>query len=74
MTGYSDAFEPAMRLALAQAGMSGPDDVPVGAVIIDEAAAVIAQGRNRRERDRDPPRTRKSSRSGRRRDPSTAGG
>ena len=54
MTGYSDAFEPAMRLALAQAGMSGPDDVPVGAVIIDEAAAVIAQGRNRRERDRDP--------------------
>ena len=43
-----------MRLALAQAGMSGPDDVPVGAVIIDEAAAVIAQGRNRRERDRDP--------------------
>ena len=55
MTGYSDAFEPAMRLALAQAaGRDDGDDVPVGAVILDPAGAVIGQGRNRRERDRDP--------------------
>jgi tRNA(adenine34) deaminase len=54
VTGYSDAFEPAMRLALAQAvGLPGPDDVPVGAVILDEAGGVVGQGRNRRERDRD---------------------
>ena len=48
-----------MRLALAQAaGLAGPGDVsadvPVGAVILDPAGAVIARGRNRRERDRDP--------------------
>ena len=55
MTGYSDAFEPAMRLALAQAvGPADPDEVPVGAVILDEAGALIAPGRNRRERDHDP--------------------
>lgn len=77
MTGYVAGFEPAMRLALAQAGLalgeaassassvasvapsgSAPsgsgDDVPVGAVIVDEAGVVIARGRNRREADRDP--------------------
>ena len=55
MTGYSDAFEPAMRLALAQAvGLADGDDVPVGAVILDAAGELIASGRNRRERDRDP--------------------
>jgi tRNA(adenine34) deaminase len=52
-----------MRLALAQAaGLAGPADVPdddtadvpVGAVILDPAGAVIAPGRNRTERDRDP--------------------
>jgi tRNA(adenine34) deaminase len=44
-----------MRLALAQAvGLADGDDVPVGAVILDPAGAVIASGRNRRERDRDP--------------------
>ena len=65
MTGYTDSFEPAMRLALAeavagreaaaagqQAGRA--EDVPVGAVILDEAGTVIARGRNRREIDRDP--------------------
>ena len=60
MTGYTDSFEPAMRLALAEAvaareaasGRAG--DVPVGAVILDEAGTVIARGRNRREIDRDP--------------------
>jgi tRNA(adenine34) deaminase len=48
-----------MRLALAQARLAGEEpagqeDVPVGAVILDETGTVIAQGRNRRERDRDP--------------------
>ena len=44
-----------MRLALAQAvGSADPDEVPVGAVILDEAGTVIAPGRNRRERDHDP--------------------
>jgi tRNA(adenine34) deaminase len=64
VTGYADSFEPAMRLALAEAvaAREAPagqeagraEDVPVGAVIIDEAGTVIARGRNRREIDRDP--------------------
>ncbi len=29
-------------------------DVPIGAVVVDEAGAVIATGRNRREADQDP--------------------
>ena len=53
-----------MRLALAEAaaageGAAGPEtrraeDVPVGAVILDEAGTVVARARNRREVDRDP--------------------
>ena len=60
MTGYTESFEPAMRLALAEAaGTAGPgaeenQDVPVGAVNLDEAGTVIARARNRREVDRDP--------------------
>jgi len=64
VTGYTDSFEPAMRLALAEAvaareAAAGQEagraeDVPVGAVILDEAGTVIARGRNRREIDRDP--------------------
>ncbi len=66
MTGYTASFEPAMRLALAEAvqardelmrpGQEEPDadDVPVGAVIQDEAGTILARARNRRERDRDP--------------------
>jgi len=69
VTGYTDSFESAMRLALAEAvaareaaaghAVAGPEagraqDVPVGAVILDEAGTVIARGRNRREIDRDP--------------------
>jgi tRNA(adenine34) deaminase len=53
VSGYTAAFEPAMRLALAEAARSG-DDVPVGAVIIDRAGDVVARGRNRREADGDP--------------------
>jgi tRNA(adenine34) deaminase len=76
VTGYIAGFEPAMRLALAEAVQAGPelaraelarpdvarpelagtgqDDVPVGAVILDEAGTVLARARNRREADRDP--------------------
>ena len=61
MTGYTAGFEPAMRLALAEAGAArqemtgtGQDDVPVGAVILDEAGTILALARNRREADRDP--------------------
>ena len=68
MTGYTRSFEPAMRLALAEAAVGDPaagevaagpetrhaEDVPVGAVILDEAGTVIARARNRREIDRDP--------------------
>jgi tRNA(adenine34) deaminase len=53
VNGYTAGFEPAMRLALAEAALSG-DDVPVGAVIVDEAGAVIARAHNRREADGDP--------------------
>ena len=61
MTGYAAGFEPAMRLALAEAvaagqemSGTGQDDVPVGAVILDEAGTSLARARNRREADRDP--------------------
>ncbi len=66
MTGYTDSFEPAMRLALAEAAEAGSalagtgtagaelQDVPVGAVILDEAGAVIARARNSKEIDHDP--------------------
>ncbi len=59
MTGYTSSFEPAMRLALAEAAAAGQEtrraeDVPVGAVILDEGGTVIARARNRREIDRDP--------------------
>ncbi len=57
-TGYTATFEPAMRLALDEAARCGSartgGDVPVGAVIIDKAGAVIARGHNRREADGDP--------------------
>jgi tRNA(adenine34) deaminase len=54
VTGYAAGFEPAMRLALAEAVQAGPEDVPVGAVILDPAGTIVARGRNRREADRDP--------------------
>ena len=61
MTGYAAGFEPAMRLALAEAVTAwqqrpgtGQDDVPVGAVILDQAGTILARARNRREADRDP--------------------
>lgn len=43
-----------MGLALEAAGLSGPDDVPVGAVVLDPDGAVLAQAGNRREALGDP--------------------
>jgi tRNA(adenine34) deaminase len=53
MTGYRAQFEPAMRAALAEAAAAG-EDVPVGAVVLDDSGAVIARGRNQREILADP--------------------
>ena len=46
-------WEPAMRLALAEATDSG-DDVPVGAVVLDAHGVVVGRGRNHREDRADP--------------------
>ncbi len=55
LSGYEASFEPAMRAALAEAAAAaGTADVPVGAVVLDAAGAVVARGRNRREADGDP--------------------
>jgi tRNA(adenine34) deaminase len=55
VTGYEASFEPAMRAALAEAEAAVADgDVPVGAVVLDEAGVIVARGRNRREADGDP--------------------
>jgi tRNA(adenine34) deaminase len=43
-----------MALALAEAELALPDDVPVGAVVLDDAGAVIGRGHNARERGADP--------------------
>jgi tRNA(adenine34) deaminase len=43
-----------MRLALDEARRALPDDVPVGAVIVDEAGTVIGSGHNSREQEHDP--------------------
>jgi tRNA(adenine34) deaminase len=55
-TGFRAAFEPAMRTALAEAAVSASPrpEVPVGAVILNPAGAVIARAHNRRESDADP--------------------
>ena len=53
--GYLSSFEPAMRLALAQAARSAAsEDVPVGAVVLDVAGTVVGTGHNRQEADHDP--------------------
>ncbi len=44
-----------MREALAEAeAAAAAGDVPVGAVVVDAAGAVVGRGRNRRELDQDP--------------------
>jgi tRNA(adenine34) deaminase len=59
--GYAAAFEPAMRLALAEAAAAaqaagGPAaaDVPVGAVLLDASGTPVARAGNRREATGDP--------------------
>jgi len=48
-------WEPAMRLALEQAGLSlEAGDVPVGAVVLGPGGELLATGHNVRERDADP--------------------
>jgi tRNA(adenine34) deaminase len=48
-------YEPSMRAALAEAELARRHgDVPVGAVLLDAAGAVLATGRNRRQEDHDP--------------------
>ena len=54
MTDPTEAeFAAPMRLALAEAAQAG-DDVPVGAVVLDPAGAVLGAGRNERELTGDP--------------------
>ena len=48
-------YDVAMRVALDEARLAlGSGDVPIGAVVLDSAGAVIGQGHNVRERDGDP--------------------
>jgi tRNA(adenine34) deaminase len=55
VTGYEASFAPAMRAALAEAeAAAAAGDVPVGAVVIDDAGTIVARGHNRREADHDP--------------------
>ena len=52
----NQTWVPYMRAALveAQIAMDVSDDVPVGAVIVDENGEIIARGRNERELSKDP--------------------
>ena len=48
-------WDPAMRLAMDQARLAETaGDVPIGAVVLDPAGAVVATAGNRREVDQDP--------------------
>jgi tRNA(adenine34) deaminase len=52
----NETWVPYMRAALveAQIAMDVSDDVPVGAVIVDEQGEIIARGRNEKELSKDP--------------------
>jgi tRNA(adenine34) deaminase len=58
VTGYLASFEPAMRLALAEARIASEAaaaaDVPVGAVVLDGTGTVIGRGHNQRAAASDP--------------------
>jgi tRNA(adenine34) deaminase len=54
VTGQLISWEPAMRLALEQAAAGPAAEVPVGAVVLDQAGSVLGTGHNRRESDSDP--------------------
>jgi tRNA(Arg) A34 adenosine deaminase TadA len=52
---WSDLDHQMMRLALDEArAAAAADEVPIGAVLIDESGAVIARAHNRVEAERDP--------------------
>jgi tRNA(adenine34) deaminase len=54
-SGYVTSYEPFMRMALDEAALAvSGGDVPVGAVVVSDAGAVLARGHNRREADQDP--------------------
>ncbi|QIX28301.1 nucleoside deaminase [Nocardioides sp. JQ2195] len=49
------AYDAAMRAALDEARAAlATDDVPIGAIVLDESGAVIGRGRNTREAEGDP--------------------
>lgn len=56
MTGSTDRrWVAPMRAALAQARAAGAaGDVPIGAVVVDDAGRVLGEGRNVREAEHDP--------------------
>ncbi len=55
VTDLTLVYHDAMRAALAEARAAGEaGDVPVGAVVLDEAGTVIGSGHNDRERTGDP--------------------
>lgn len=55
MTTVTESDRAAMAVALAEARAAlATEDVPVGAVVLDEAGAVIGRGRNEREKGADP--------------------
>lgn len=48
-------FEPVMRRALGQAGISASEgEIPIGAVVLDASGEVIAEAHNTREASHDP--------------------
>lgn len=55
MTTVSDSDRAAMRAALDEARVAvDSGDVPVGAIVLDGAGAIIGRGRNEREKRHDP--------------------
>lgn len=55
MTAVTEGDRAAMAAALAEARAAlATDDVPVGAVVLDAAGAIIGRGRNEREKGNDP--------------------
>src|SRR4051812_13548391 len=51
---YDDVMHQAIRLATESAAGERQADVPVGAILLDPAGAVVANGTNTRERAQDP--------------------
>ena len=55
MSGQTTSYDEWMRLALAEGALAlGTEDVPVGAVVVDEDGRVIGRGHNVREAEGDP--------------------